>query len=98
MTVSQPFDTYFTGNAAQTSVCPVVGSNSYSSSSATFDFSNVTPQDVCNAINKIKSNSTGLDGIHLRFIKIFIHLILSHISQALEMVTKLLVFWIVLGR
>jgi hypothetical protein len=44
-----------------------VGSNPYSSSlgvfNASFAFSYVTPQDVFNAINEIKSNSMGLDGI-----------------------------------
>jgi hypothetical protein len=47
-------NTYFAGNVAQTSVRPAVGSNSYSSSSgglnASFAFSNVTLQDVFNAI------------------------------------------------
>jgi Reverse transcriptase (RNA-dependent DNA polymerase)/Endonuclease-reverse transcriptase len=55
--------------------------NSVGGSDASFAFSNVTPRDVFNAINGIKSNSTGLDGIHLRFIKIFIYLILPHITH-----------------
>jgi hypothetical protein len=50
-------NSYFAGNAAWTSVRPAVGSNSYSSSlrvlNASFDFSNVTTQDVFKAINKI---------------------------------------------
>jgi hypothetical protein len=50
-------NTYFAGNTAWTSVRPAVGSNSYSSSlgglNASFPFSNVTPQDVFKAINKI---------------------------------------------
>jgi hypothetical protein len=55
-------NTYFSGNVTQTSVCPTVGSNSYSSSlgglNDSFAFFIVTPQGAFNAINKIKSNST----------------------------------------
>jgi hypothetical protein len=50
------------------------------SPSTGFAFSNVTPQEVFDAIFKIKTNSVGLDEIPLRFLKLFINSTLNHLT------------------
>ena len=45
-----------------------------------FSFINVTSSEVFNALNKIKSNAMGLDGIPLRFIKLLLQFLLPYIT------------------
>lgn len=59
---------------------PIVERDLHSS----FSFRNVTPNDVLNALSRIRSNATGLDGVSLKFFKIILPYVVNFFTDFLN--------------
>ena len=77
LSVAQAFNHHFSSVCAPTTSHPYVISNTAPPHHSTFSFKPITPVEVMNAINELKTSSgAGLDGIENKFLKLASHILM----------------------